>query len=60
MKREAGALKVIAAMAWEHTSLPMETNMMVNSETMCPLVTGPCIIKTVKALRENGSGEDQT
>lgn len=60
MKREAGVLKAIAAMAWERTSSPMETDMKVNSETMCPLVMGPCIIKTVKALRESGSGEDQT
>lgn len=60
MKREANVLRAIAAMAWGHTYFPMETDMKVNSEAMCPLVMGPCIIKTVKALRESGSGEDQT
>ena len=60
MIRAAGAYKAIAGMVWEHTSFPTETGMKVNSEATYPLVMGPCIIKTEKALRESGSGEDQT
>jgi hypothetical protein len=60
MIRAAGAYKAIAGMVWGHTSFPTETGMKANSEATYLSVTVPCIVKTVKALRESGSGEDQT